>query len=61
MRRTNLVEEEILKADPLSEVVLTASGIVLFSPLLVQSLQNWPNFVVFLAIDAGRKPPLTTI
>jgi hypothetical protein len=35
MRRTNLVEEEILKADPLSEIVLTASGIVLFLPLLV--------------------------
>ena len=35
MRRTNSVEEETLKADPSSEVVLTASGIVLFSPLLV--------------------------
>jgi hypothetical protein len=35
MRRTNLIQEEILKADPLSEVVLTASGIVLFLPLLV--------------------------
>jgi len=35
MQISNLVEEKILKADPLSEVVLTASGIVLFLPLLV--------------------------
>jgi hypothetical protein len=42
-------------------VAVTVPGRFLFSPLLVQSLQNWPNFVVFLAIDAGRKPPLTTI
>jgi len=35
MRRSNLIEDEILKADPLSEVVLTASGILLFLPLLV--------------------------
>jgi hypothetical protein len=35
MRRTNLIEEEILKADLVSEVVLTASGVLLFIPLLV--------------------------
>jgi len=35
MRRSNLIEDEILKADPISEVVLTASGILLFLPLLV--------------------------
>ena len=35
MRKNNLIEEEILKADPVSEVVLTASGILLFAPLLV--------------------------
>jgi|KBSMisStaDraftv2_1062788.scaffolds.fasta_scaffold172617_3 hypothetical protein len=35
MRRTNLIEDEILKTDPVSEVILTASGILLFLPLLV--------------------------
>jgi hypothetical protein len=35
MRRTNLIEEEILKTDPVSEVILTASAILLFLPLLV--------------------------
>jgi hypothetical protein len=35
MRRNNLVEEEILRRDVVSEVVLTASGILLFVPLLV--------------------------
>ena len=35
MRRTNLIDDEILKADPVSEVVLTVTGILLFIPLLV--------------------------
>jgi len=35
MRRSNLIEEEILKPDLCSEIVLTFSGIVLFLPLLV--------------------------
>jgi len=35
MRRSNLIEEEILKSDLTSEIVLTASGIALFLPLLV--------------------------
>jgi hypothetical protein len=35
MRRTNLIDEEILKADLVSEVVLTVTGILLFIPLLV--------------------------
>jgi hypothetical protein len=35
MRRANLVEEEILKADPISEIIVTISSIVLFAPLLV--------------------------
>jgi len=34
MHRTNLIEDEILKADLVSEVVLTAIGILLFLPLL---------------------------
>ncbi len=35
MRKSNLIEEEILRPDPVSEIVLTVSGIVLFLPLLV--------------------------
>jgi hypothetical protein len=35
MRRSDLIQEEILRRDVVSEVVLTASGIVLFLPLLV--------------------------
>ena len=35
MRRSNLIEEEILKPDLCSEIVLTASGVLLFVPLLV--------------------------
>lgn len=35
MRRSDLIEEKILKADPLSEAILTISGILLFLPLLV--------------------------
>ena len=35
MRRSTLIEEKILKTDPLSEVILTISGILLFAPLLV--------------------------
>jgi len=35
MRRSNLIEEEILKPDLASEIILTASGIILFLPLLV--------------------------
>jgi hypothetical protein len=35
MRRSNLVEEEILKADPISKIVLIISSILLFLPLLL--------------------------
>jgi len=35
MQRTNLIDDEILKADVVSEVVLTAAGILLFIPLIV--------------------------
>lgn len=35
MRRHNLIQEEILRRDVVSEVVLTVSGIILFLPLLV--------------------------
>jgi hypothetical protein len=35
MRRENLIEEELFKSDLASEIVLTASGLVLFIPLLV--------------------------
>jgi len=35
MRRGNLIEEELLKRDLVSEIVLTATGIILFLPLLV--------------------------
>ncbi len=35
MPRTNLIEEELLKRDLTSEIVLTASGLVLFLPLLL--------------------------
>ncbi len=27
-----------------------------YSPLLLQSLSSWKNFVVFLAVEAGKKP-----
>ena len=35
MRRSDLITDKILKADLLSEVILTISGILLFLPLLV--------------------------
>lgn len=35
MQRTNLIDDEILKADLVSEVVLIASAILLFLPLLL--------------------------
>ncbi len=35
MPRMNLIEEELLKRDLTSEIVLTASGLVLFLPLLL--------------------------
>ena len=35
MRRSNLIDEKILKADLISEIVLAVSGILLFLPLLV--------------------------
>jgi hypothetical protein len=35
MHRRDWIEEEILKTDSLSEVILTVSGILLFLPLLV--------------------------
>ena len=35
MRRDELIENQLLKSDAVSEVLLTASGFVLFVPLLV--------------------------
>jgi hypothetical protein len=35
MRRDELIEDQLLKSDAVSEVLLTASGLVLFVPLLV--------------------------
>ena len=35
MRRDELIEDQLLKSDAVSEILLTASGLVLFVPLLV--------------------------
>jgi hypothetical protein len=35
MRRDELIENQLLKSDVVSEILLTASGLVLFVPLLV--------------------------
>jgi len=35
MRRDELIENQLLKSDAVSEILLTASGLVLFVPLLV--------------------------
>ncbi len=35
MPRMDLIEEELLKRDLTSEIVLTASGLILFLPLLL--------------------------
>ena len=35
MERDELIENELLKSDLISEILLTASGFVLFLPLLV--------------------------
>ncbi len=35
MHRMDLIEEEVLKRDLTSEIVLTASGLILFLPLLL--------------------------
>lgn len=35
MARINLIEEKLLKPDLTSEIVLTATGLILFLPLLV--------------------------
>jgi hypothetical protein len=37
-------------------VAVTLPGRFSFSPLLQQSLSSWKNYVVFLAIDAGKRP-----
>lgn len=44
MPRTNLIEEELLKRDLTSEIVLTASGLVLFLPLLLLIVAALTNF-----------------
>jgi len=35
MRRDELIESQLLKSDAASEILLTASGLVLFVPLIV--------------------------
>jgi len=35
MRRDDLIESELFKSDIVSEILLTASGFVLFLPLLI--------------------------